>query len=142
MDLRRTSPRTKPLPNLAPDKKASGSRKRSKLTNKNAGRGQQQWKKEKQDALISLQSSSNNASSDDDLYYDVPKAEEYDDEDHIYDESSNKSRAQLLEMLQERDRKIKALNRIEACRDKTQAKREQEANLRELQVGWRESKLR
>ncbi len=35
--------------------------------------------------------------------------EEYGNDDNSYDESNNKSRAQLLEMLQERDRKIKAL---------------------------------
>ena len=61
MVLRRTSPRTKSSPKLAPDKKASGSTKRSKLANKNAGRGEQQWKKGKWDAPISHKNSSYNA---------------------------------------------------------------------------------
>jgi hypothetical protein len=68
MDSRRTSPRTKRSLQVAPDtnnteiKEASGSRKRSKLANKKAGRGQQQQKKGKQDALMYLQSSSDNNS--------------------------------------------------------------------------------
>jgi hypothetical protein len=91
-------------------KNALGSRKRSKLANKNAGRGQQQQKKGQWDAPISLQNSSNDASSDKDSDYNVPKADEYDNDSVSYDESNNKSRAQLLEICQERDRKIKALD--------------------------------
>jgi hypothetical protein len=43
------------------------------------------------------------------LDYNVPKVGVYRSDNGSHDESNNKSRAQLLEMLQERDRKIKAL---------------------------------
>jgi hypothetical protein len=46
----------------------------SKLANKNAGRGEQQSSKGKQDSSISLENSFNNASSDSNLGYNVPKA--------------------------------------------------------------------
>jgi hypothetical protein len=53
---------------------------------------------------IYLQSTSNDNSD-----YNVPKAEEYNNDNNSYDDANNKSRAQLLEMLQECNRKIKAL---------------------------------
>jgi hypothetical protein len=97
MDMRRTSPRTKLLPKLAPYKTGLGFRKTSKLANKNAGRGEQHRKKRKQDAPISLENNSDNASSDSNLHYNVLKVEVYESDDNSYDESNNKSRAQLLE---------------------------------------------
>jgi hypothetical protein len=109
MDPRRTNLRTKPLPKLAPDKKGSRSRKTSKFANKNAGRGEQQWKKEKRDAPISLENTSNDASSNSNSDYNVLKAEVYESDDNRNDELNNKPRAQFLQILQERDRKIKAL---------------------------------
>jgi hypothetical protein len=127
MDPRRTSPRTKPLPKLAPFKKGLGSRKRSKLANKNAGRGEQQRKKGKRDAPISLENYSGDASFDSNSDYDVPKAEVYKSDNNSYDESNNKSRAQLLEMIQERDRKIKALE-VELA----ETKRKQRENKKQI----------
>ncbi len=108
MDPRRASPRTKPLPKFVPDKKALGSR--SKLANKNAGKwGTTAEEGEAGHANFSWRYISDNASSDGDLDYNVPKVEVYDNYDNSYDELNNKSRAQLLEMLQESDRKIKVL---------------------------------
>ena len=139
MDQRRTSPRTKRLPKVAPDtnntelKKALGSRKRSKLAKKNAGRGQQQRKKGKRDAPISLQNSSHNASSDSNLDYYVPKAEAYESKHDSYNELNNKSRAQLLKMLQERDRRrIMALEM-----ELAETKRKQRENKKQIQENYK-----
>jgi hypothetical protein len=65
------------LPKIAPYKKGLGSRKMNKLTNKNPGRGEQQRKKGKRDAPISLENSSNDAAYNSDLDYNVPKVEVY-----------------------------------------------------------------
>jgi hypothetical protein len=133
MDPKRTSPRTKPLPKSAPYKKGSGSRKTSKLTNKNAGRGEQQWMKRKRDAPISLENSSHNASSDSNLDYYVPKAEAYESKHDSYNELNNKSRAQLLKMLQERDRRrIMALEM-----ELAETKRKQRENKKQIQENYK-----